>query len=570
MLTDRIALVTSKNAINVPGEYTVSIDADKTIDKAGNHLQESFEGTIEMTRINLDVMDLASSKTNVVQGETFTVNWKTFNQEEADLYGRWTDGVYLSKDDIWDNSDTLLASVVHYNGLPQGSSVEGQTQVALSGVVDGDYHLLVRPDIYNEKPTGASERNVQSIAVSVSTNALPDGAQTIHSGQSSTYKFTAEAGASYQLTLDTLRDDYSGMELYIGYGYSPTRENYDTAVRNANDAQLALAAQNYDQDIYVMVYAKNGYGNYTLTAEKVGLGITAVTPNIQGVLDGQALTFVVEGLCFTPETTVAAVNANEAATNGVVTYINDHQLLLTFEAGQLTEGDYVLKAVDGNASALSETITLTADGAPNLEVTADLPLWIGNHFITSFDVNYANTGNARRALKRIVQEFAEVGIGHVVVLDRQPVASLQGYVIRRVNEVQNGLVLAHELCRVGGIRAVAAHQPMFAELVNLAANADRHLRGFRHSVRLRLSGRHLLVGIAVEELVEFIRVEAQEGQVEVRVLQVFDLEREQVVIPFRELPGLVVGDAICLDLFGGEVVGNDDRDFRKTEALGRL
>ena len=145
MLTDRIALVTSKNAINVPGEYTVSIDADKTIDKAGNHLQESFEGTIEMTRINLDVMDLASSKTNVVQGETFTVNWKTFNQEEADLYGRWTDGVYLSKDDIWDNSDTLLASVVHYNGLPQGSSVEGQTQVALSGVVDGDYHLLVRP-----------------------------------------------------------------------------------------------------------------------------------------------------------------------------------------------------------------------------------------------------------------------------------------------------------------------------------------------------------------------------------------------------------------------------------------
>ena len=343
MLTDRVALVTSKDAINVPGEYTVSIDADTTTDKAGNHLQESFEGTIEMTRINLDIMDLASSKTSVAQGETFTVQWKTFNQEDAELYGRWTDGVYLSKDNIWDNSDTLLASVVHYNGLPQGRSVDGRTQVALSGVVDGDYYLLVRPDIYNEKPTGASERNVESIAISVSTNPLPDRERIIHSGQSSTYKFTAEAGASYKLMLDTLRDDYSGMELYIGYGYAPTRERYDTAMRNANDALLALASQNYEQDIYVMVYAKNSGSNiaYTLTAEKAGLDITSVTPNIQSVLDEQALTFVVEGLCFTPDTTIAAVNADEIATDGVVTYINDHQLLLTFEPGQLEAGDYV-------------------------------------------------------------------------------------------------------------------------------------------------------------------------------------------------------------------------------------
>ena len=177
-------MVTSKVAINVPGEYTVSIDADKLTDKAGNHLQESYKGTIEMTRINLDIKELVSSKTDVVQDETFTVQWETFNQEDADLYGRWTDGVYLSKDNLWDNSDTLLASVVHYNGLPQGSSVSGQTQVALSGVTDGDYYLLVRPDIYNEKPTGASERNVESIAISVSTNPLPEGEQTINSGQS--------------------------------------------------------------------------------------------------------------------------------------------------------------------------------------------------------------------------------------------------------------------------------------------------------------------------------------------------------------------------------------------------
>ena len=409
MLTEAVALVTSKTAINVPGEYIVTIDAEKVTDKAGNHLQESFAGAVNMTRINLDIKDLAVSKDSVTQGEAFTVQWKTFNQEEADLYGKWSDGLYLSKDNIWDSSDILVGSVTHYNGLPQGDSVSAQIQVSLSSVVDGSYFLLVRPDIYNEKPTGASERNVQSIGVTVDTEALPDGERTIRSGQSATYKFTAEAENSYRLVLDTLRDDYNGMELYVGYGYAPTRENYDTAVRSVNDTQLALATQNYDRDVYVMLYAKNGGSTgYTLTAEQVGLEIISVTPGIQNIAYGESLTFVVEGLCFTPETAIAVVNAAEQATSGVVTYINDHQLLLTFAPGQLTEGDYVLKATDGKASALSETITLASTGAPNLTVTADLPQRIGNHLITSFDVNYANTGDASMGAVLLTVNIYEV------------------------------------------------------------------------------------------------------------------------------------------------------------------
>ncbi|MBR3506207.1 MAG: hypothetical protein IKO02_04090, partial [Lentisphaeria bacterium] len=87
MLNDQVALVTSGTAINVPGEYTVSVDAGKLADKAGNRLQESFEGTIEMTRINLDIKELTVSKDSVAQGEAFNVQWKTFNLEDADLYG---------------------------------------------------------------------------------------------------------------------------------------------------------------------------------------------------------------------------------------------------------------------------------------------------------------------------------------------------------------------------------------------------------------------------------------------------------------------------------------------------
>ena len=68
----------------------------------------------------------------------------------------------------------------------------------------------------------------------------------------------------------------------------------------------------------------------------------------------------------------------------------------------------MLKATDGAVSVLSDTVTLAAEGAPNLVVTADLPQRIGNHLITSFDVNYANTGNASMGAVLLTVSIYEV------------------------------------------------------------------------------------------------------------------------------------------------------------------
>ena len=67
---------------------------------------------------------------------------------------------------------------------------------------------------------------------------------------------------------------------------------------------------------------------------------------------------------------------------------------------------------------------------------------------------------------------------------------------------------------------------MRTKLIDFATAALRNLRRFRNRIRLRLTGLHLLVGVTVQNLVELLGIEAQERQVEVRVLQVLDLERE--------------------------------------------
>src|SRR5262245_38092038 len=53
-------------------------------------------------------------------------------------------------------------------------------------------------------------------------------------------------------------------------------------------------------------------------------------------------------------------------------------------------------------------------------------------------------------------------------------------------------------------------------------------------------------------------------------LQLGQLDRQEVEVPGGEVVGLVVGDAIRLDLLGRKVPGDVDRDFCEAQLLRRL
>ncbi len=71
----------------------------------------------------------------------------------------------------------------------------------------------------------------------------------------------------------------------------------------------------------------------------------------------------------------------------------------------------------------------------------------------------------------------------------------------------------------------------------------------------------------LEKFEQFIFVESQEGQIEAAGLQVPQFDRQQIVVPVGQFGCLVVGDPVCLNLLGGEVLGNVDRNFFDSEFL---
>ena len=60
------------------------------------------------------------------------------------------------------------------------------------------------------------------------------------------------------------------------------------------------------------------------------------------------------------------------------------------------------------------------------------------------------------------------------------------------------------------------------------------------------------------------------GHTRLKAAERLGLTEVPVVVPFRDLAGLVVGDAVGLDLFRRQVVRDDDRHFREAEAFGGL
>ncbi|MBQ7650603.1 MAG: Ig-like domain-containing protein, partial [Victivallales bacterium] len=134
------------------GEYKVRIH-DGITDLAGNALDTRtetgvYERSFHIAKVDLKVAEVELSKSIATLGELITVSWTDYNNGGYELFGSWTDGVYLSTDTRWDTGDILLGKVSHDGGLAADGESPNHLDVSLSGVTEGTYYLLVRSDIY--------------------------------------------------------------------------------------------------------------------------------------------------------------------------------------------------------------------------------------------------------------------------------------------------------------------------------------------------------------------------------------------------------------------------------------
>ena len=144
------------------------------------------------------------------------------------------------------------------------------------------------------------------------------------------------------------------------------------------------------------------------------------------------------------------------------------------------------------------------------------------------------------------------------------------HIIGRIGEPEVGGRPVHQRGYVVHVRRIAAHQKVIAEVVDPATYGITVFRNPGHGVGFGFPRRHGVLLRSVQQPVEFVGIEAKQGKVEVGVLKLPELQRQEVVVPLCNLGGLIVRDPVGPHLFRSQVVRHKDGNLLQPEPERRL
>ena len=130
----------------------------------------------------------------VTMGDSIHVTWVTQNIGENAIKGMIKDAVYLSANTVYDEGDMLLGELSYYGDLPaNGSGQHSMTRVVMNGLMEGNYHVIVRTNVmraFNEVSfTNNSGRSTAATTITLPTLVIGQEEQfTLTSGNKSYYK----------------------------------------------------------------------------------------------------------------------------------------------------------------------------------------------------------------------------------------------------------------------------------------------------------------------------------------------------------------------------------------------
>ena len=256
---------------------------------------------IQPDPVDLQVTDIQMPG-QVKTGETITVQYTVQNKSEFKAHGQWSDNVYLSRDNSWDNQDILLGRFTHNGGLTAQETYTGSIDAKLPAVKDGQWYIVVRPDIYNEvyegdfiytetglniAPNEANNVMASSSTISITVPKLllnTNTDLTLSSGENLLYKVEVNQGETLRVRLDSSAAQGAN-ELYIRYEAVPGTSQYDYAYTLANSPdQEVLIPTTQAGSYYILVKSSSSAKNtpVIIIAETLPLAISKVTPDQGG------------------------------------------------------------------------------------------------------------------------------------------------------------------------------------------------------------------------------------------------------------------------------------------------
>ena len=385
--------------VGLTGDYTVFVVTDKnnSVVENNNSNNTSLPLGINLTvppPAELSITNISPAAT-VALGGNAVFTWTVQNSGANPVEGQWRDTVYLSKDQFWDASDTLVG-IRDLNSSTTSVPAAGGTYTAshsgqLPPVDEGTYYAIVRTDAQN-RIRESNEANNVSTSVSTTMVTITELQlntpfnTTLGNGASLFFKYVTEPAETLVFSLDTdtpsrsnealtnfdtvvSRADYDFQSSRPGEGnqenvISETQEGkYFSMVRT--DLIPESFAGNFDKELKKTA-AQNGVPvpdqNIIVQAKILPFSIRSVSPEEAGNAGYASL--IVEGAKFQAGATLKLVGSGGTEITPLRTTVFTSSVAAIFDLKGKPAGDYdiVVRNPDNQTATLPNGFKVISGG----------------------------------------------------------------------------------------------------------------------------------------------------------------------------------------------------------------
>ena len=252
------------------------------------------------------VVSTVSAPATALAGQPMNVSWKVTNSNTGTTDGdRWYDVLYLSKDQVFDSTDTNIGTFEHIGTLAAAANYTRTMAIDMPREIFGPYYLFVVTDANNkiyevneQNNTGFDTTAVQvdiplpsDLVVNSVTCAKTSGLP----GQSTTFNWTVKniganpaIGTWYDSVYLSVDDEWDITDPLLGY----VRHDGNIAVNGSYNATLTAPLPGVTPNAYRILVRTDIRNNVNESDElhNYGLSITSITMDATELTLGNPVT----------------------------------------------------------------------------------------------------------------------------------------------------------------------------------------------------------------------------------------------------------------------------------------
>lgn len=413
--------------VNVTGYYVlfaVVDGANAIVEKSENN--NWARTTVYVEDRNDTPADLVIGKltapSTILAGETVTISYDIINQGEYSANGKLRDVLYMSKDDVWDESDVMVGVVNADVDLEPGNGFTRTVSGRITNLPEGDYYLIVRTNSAHTIAESDYDNNsmVQNSTTSMEFARLTlDGSVNLNT--SGLFKLELHSGLEGKTVgLYLNHPEESSAGIYSAFETVPSTAKYEHASSTLETEQQEILIPDVKAGTYYILAQDNAAvarnlnefvldgeteteeTPMTLTAREIQFGATSLSIK-EGGSNGWLSTDI-RGALFDSIMDFRLVREHEVIPAEAITFHNQTSSKATFNLNDAETGNYdvVSELPDGTIATMPNGFTVVPGTNVALGVRMDAPKATRIDGYAPVSITYVNGGNTDIVIRELL------------------------------------------------------------------------------------------------------------------------------------------------------------------------